>query len=198
MQIKMKQKKKQKSEKDNTVAEELWLAVGTRAYWRTNTNEEATNSAKKINVRDMQYGGRNATKTNQQWRANQHERACFGLPSLWSTNLREWGYHDGEHGFHMFNIRVTMFDACSLMESIISRRPNRTKGTPEEASTEGIDVRPGQLENTSIEFYDCAGQVDYGGMHQVFLTQRALFLLVWDITRCSGLSDGDLDEVSYW
>ena len=36
---KMKQKKKQKTEKDNTVAEELWLAVGTRAYWRTNMNE---------------------------------------------------------------------------------------------------------------------------------------------------------------
>ena len=39
-------------------------------------NDEATNSAKK-NVREMQYGGHNATKTNQQWRANQHERACF-------------------------------------------------------------------------------------------------------------------------
>ena len=50
-------------------------------------NEEATNWAKK-NVREMQYGGHNATKTNQQWRANQHERACFGLPSLWSFPSR--------------------------------------------------------------------------------------------------------------
>ena len=88
-----------------------------------------------------------------------------------------------------------MFDVCSLMESIIWKRANRTEGTPEEASTEGIEVRPHQLENTSVEFYDCAGQVDYGGMHQVFLTRRALFPLVWDITRCSGLCDSNIDEV---
>ena len=54
-----------------------------------------------------------------------------------------------------------------------------------------------KLENICVEFYDCAGQVDYGGMHQVFLTQRALFLLVWDIQRCSGLSADDLDNVSH-
>lgn len=83
------------------------------------------------------------------------------------------------------------------MESIISRRANPTEGTLEEASTEGIDVRPHKLENTSVEFYDCAGQVDYGGMHQVFLTRRALFLLVWDISRCSSLRVNKLDEVSH-
>ena len=38
-------------------------------------DEEATNSAKNINVREMQYGGHNAAKTNRQWRANQ----------LWAT-----------------------------------------------------------------------------------------------------------------
>lgn len=81
------------------------------------------------------------------------------------------------------------------MESIISKSANRTEGTPQEASTEGIEVRPHQLKNTSVEFYDCAGQVDYGGMQQVFLTRRALFLLVWDISRCSGISDSNLDEV---
>lgn len=90
-----------------------------------------------------------------------------------------------------------MVDACSLMNSIVSREANPTEGTPEEASTEGIDVKPHQVENTSVEFYDCAGQVDYGGMHQVFLTRRAVFLLVWDISRCSGLSSPDLDEVRY-
>lgn len=88
-----------------------------------------------------------------------------------------------------------MFDDCSLKKSIISRRANRTEGAPEEASTEGIDVYSHQLENVSVEFYDCAGQLDYGGMLQVFLTRRSLFLLVWDITRCSGLSDSNLDEV---
>lgn len=81
------------------------------------------------------------------------------------------------------------------MESITSGRGSRTEGTKEDASTEGIDVRPIKLENTCVEFYDCAGQADYGGMHQVFLTRRALFLLVWDITRCSDLSMSEFDEV---
>lgn len=81
------------------------------------------------------------------------------------------------------------------MASIIMGRASRTEGTQEEASTEGIDVRPVHLENTCVEFYDCAGQVDYGGMHQVFLTRRALFLLVWDITRCSDLSISEFDKV---
>lgn len=52
----------------------------------------------------------------------------------------------------------------------------RTKGTGGEASTESIKVLQHELENTDIEVYDCVGQADYGGMRQVFLTRRALFL----------------------
>ncbi|CAM9502576.1 unnamed protein product [Ectocarpus fasciculatus] len=34
-------------------------------------------------------------------------------------------------------------------------------------------------------------------MHQTFLTRRALYLLVWDVSRCHGKTDDDLDEVVF-
>lgn len=65
-----------------------------------------------------------------------------------------------------------------------------------EVSTVGIELLRHRLRNTTIEFYDCAGQVDYAGMHQTFLSKRALYLLVWDVGRCLGKDGDDLDEVS--
>lgn len=97
-------------------------------------------------------------------------------------------------------MHVTLLGNYSLMNSIISGTANRTEGEPENISTEGIEVLHEVLqhasEKTSVEFYDCAGQVDYGGMQQVFLTRRALFLLVWDIKTCYNLSSNVFDEVN--
>lgn len=65
-----------------------------------------------------------------------------------------------------------------------------------EASTVGIELHTCVLENTQVEFYDCAGQLDYAGMHQIFLSRRALYLLVWDVTTCQDLSENNtLDKV---
>lgn len=56
-----------------------------------------------------------------------------------------------------------------------------------------MQLHPHQLQDTKVEFFDCAGQVDYAGMHQTFLTRRALYLLVVDITKYHGVDD--LDKV---
>lgn len=80
------------------------------------------------------------------------------------------------------------------MKSIMSRHAYRTEETSEEAGTQGIGVHPHELENTSVDFYDCAGQIDYAGMQEVFLTGRAIFL-VWDVQKFSNLSPNRLDEV---
>ena len=81
------------------------------------------------------------------------------------------------------------------MRSIIAGAGSPTEGTLEEASTVGIDLLRHLLKGTTIEFYDCAGQVDYAGMHQTFLTRRALYLLVWDVTRFHVLGRDNLSEV---
>ena len=64
----------------------------------------------------------------------------------------------------------------------------------------GIDLIRHRLQGTTVEFYDCAGQVDYAGMQQTFLSRRALYLVVWDVRRCHGedgkaLGGEALDEV---
>ena len=84
------------------------------------------------------------------------------------------------------------------MRSIINEASFPTKGTLYEASTVGIELSPYQLQGTKIEFYDCAGQVDYAGMHQIFLTRRALYLLVWDVKLVGDLDERSLQEVSDW
>ncbi|CAB1104970.1 unnamed protein product [Ectocarpus sp. CCAP 1310/34] len=85
----------------------------------------------------------------------------------------------------------------SLVNSIVEGRGLPTVGTPAEVSTVGIELLRHNLQGTAVEFYDCAGQVDYYGMHQNFLTRRALYLLVWDVLRCHGKTDDDLDEVIF-
>ena len=81
------------------------------------------------------------------------------------------------------------------MESIIKGTKSPTEGTLEEASTVGIDLRHHLLQGTKVEFYDCAGQVDYAGMHQTFLTRHALYLLVWDVKLLHGLDERNIQEV---
>ena len=81
------------------------------------------------------------------------------------------------------------------MKSIIAGTGSPTKGTLAEASTVGIELKSHILQETTVEFYDCAGEVDYAGTHQTFLTRRALYLLVWDVTLFGGLGERGLKRV---
>lgn len=38
-------------------------------------------------------------------------------------------------------------------------------------------------------------QISYYGLHQYFLTERAVYVIVWDATRFEGLSGKDFDQV---
>ncbi|CAM9844456.1 unnamed protein product, partial [Scytosiphon promiscuus] len=83
----------------------------------------------------------------------------------------------------------------SLVTSMVQRTGTRTTGESRDVSTKGIELHRHQIKGTTVEFYDCAGQVDYYGMHQTFLTRRALYLLVWDVQKCCGKAGEALDEV---
>ncbi|CAN0156577.1 unnamed protein product [Ascophyllum nodosum] len=82
----------------------------------------------------------------------------------------------------------------SLVQTIDAETGSRTEENTDISSTVGIELRRRELNGTTVEFYDCAGQVDYYGMHQTFLTRRALFLLVWDVTKFDGLTGNDLTK----
>ncbi|CAM9979903.1 unnamed protein product [Ectocarpus sp. 12 AP-2014] len=89
----------------------------------------------------------------------------------------------------------------SLMQSIMAGHGSPTQGTPAQASTVGMELCPHQIQDKKIEFFDCAGQVDYAGMHQTFLTRRALYLLVVDITKYHDVDDIEQaihDDIMRW
>lgn len=86
-----------------------------------------------------------------------------------------------------------MVNNCSLMKSIVKGYGSPTAANIVEASTVGIELVHHQHKDTTVEFFDCAGQVDYAGMHQTFLTPRALYLLVVDISKYNDLNN--LDKV---
>ena len=69
------------------------------------------------------------------------------------------------------------------MKSIMAGEARLAHG--EELQSVGVSVQShifetGREARTDVKLYDLAGQVDYYGLHQLFLTERALYVLVWD------------------
>lgn len=84
---------------------------------------------------------------------------------------------------------MTLASHFSLIESFLAREGRLTKGL--ELNSVGVSVKDCGLrnmetdesENVDAKLYDLAGQVDYYGLHQLFLTERALYVLTWDASR---------------
>ncbi|CAM9482299.1 unnamed protein product, partial [Ectocarpus sp. 13 AM-2016] len=65
----------------------------------------------------------------------------------------------------------------SLRQSMKANKASPT-GEWNEESTVFADVEPMELEGSSVRVYDCAGQVAYTGLLQMFLTPRSVCVLV--------------------
>lgn len=52
-----------------------------------------------------------------------------------------------------------------------------------ELETVGVEVSDYNLTGKSIRLYDLAGQVDYYGLHQSFMTERAVYVMTWDASK---------------
>eukprot|EP00903_Cladosiphon_okamuranus_P009177 g8765.t1 len=74
----------------------------------------------------------------------------------------------------------------SLRRSIKAGKPCKTKEGGVE-STVHVDVEDHEVDGQPIRIFDCAGQVVYYGLLQLFLTPRAVYLLVWDAGNASKL-----------
>eukprot|EP00752_Nemacystus_decipiens_P017045 g15262.t1 len=81
----------------------------------------------------------------------------------------------------------------SLRQSMRTRQPTPTCGSEE--STVQIDVEEMKMDadGVSLRVYDCAGQVAYTGLLQMFLSPRAVTLLVCN-AGAFGQRDGSTDE----
>ena len=73
----------------------------------------------------------------------------------------------------------------SLIKSITAGKGKLTQG--EELESVGVSVQGHRFKigvedeaEAEVKLYDLAGQVEYYGLHQLFLTERALYVLVWN------------------
>lgn len=70
----------------------------------------------------------------------------------------------------------------SLIQSMKAGQGQLTEGDALE--TVGVSVSDYVLdEKMTARFYDLAGQADYYGLHQLFLTSRAVYGLTWDASK---------------
>ncbi|CAM9610550.1 unnamed protein product [Ectocarpus sp. 6 AP-2014] len=83
----------------------------------------------------------------------------------------------------------------SLRRSIKTGKPCMTRGGGEE-STVHVDVEDHDLDGHPIRMFDCAGQVVYYGLLQLFLTPRAVYLLVWDAAKASEMEGLNLEDLA--
>ncbi|CAM9726725.1 unnamed protein product, partial [Ectocarpus sp. 12 AP-2014] len=77
----------------------------------------------------------------------------------------------------------------SLRQSIKANQAAPTREWKEE-STVFADVESMVLNGTSVRVYDCAGQVAYTGLLQMFLTPRSVCLLVCNAEAFGNPDDG--------
>eukprot|EP00752_Nemacystus_decipiens_P018192 g16322.t1 len=82
----------------------------------------------------------------------------------------------------------------SLCRSMKANRPNPTSEWKEE-STVFADVEAMELGGTSVRVYDCAGQVAYTGLLQMFLTPRSVCVLVCNAAAFGASASGVGDQV---
>ncbi|CAM9300401.1 unnamed protein product [Ectocarpus sp. 12 AP-2014] len=83
----------------------------------------------------------------------------------------------------------------SLRRSIKTGRPCMTRGGGVE-STVHVDVEDHEVDGHPIRMFDCAGQVAYYGLLQLFLTPRAVYLLVWDAAKASEMKGLNLEDLA--
>ncbi|CAM9963869.1 unnamed protein product [Ectocarpus sp. 12 AP-2014] len=83
----------------------------------------------------------------------------------------------------------------SLRRSITTGRPCMTQDGGVE-STVHVDVQDHKVDGHPIRIFDCAGQVVYYGLLQLFLTPRAVYLLVWDAAKASEMDGLNLEDLA--
>ncbi|XP_071617680.1 malignant fibrous histiocytoma-amplified sequence 1 homolog [Heliangelus exortis] len=107
-----------------------------------------------------------------------------------------------QHGLGQEDKRVkTMFLGASLAgkSSICnSLRQGETKLVPREERTVGIEISEFQIEDFKFLFWDFAGQLEYYTTHHVFITPRALVILVINLHMYQTNDETFKELVGFW
>ncbi|CAN0358608.1 unnamed protein product, partial [Ectocarpus sp. 12 AP-2014] len=92
------------------------------------------------------------------------------------------------------SVKVVLVGQESAGKTSLCRSMKANKAAPtgewKENSTVFADVEPMVLEGASVRVYDCAGQVAYTGLLQMFLTPRSVCVLVCNAEAFDNLGNG--------
>eukprot|EP00752_Nemacystus_decipiens_P014395 g12804.t1 len=67
-----------------------------------------------------------------------------------------------------------------------------------ELETVGVEVSDFNSAGRSTKLYDLAGQVDYYGLHQLFMTERAVYVMTWDAAKYLHRKEELVEELMGW
>jgi internalin A len=105
-----------------------------------------------------------------------------------------------DNGRHEWRAKLVIVGEPRAGKTSLLRRLRGEGFLPSESTTRGIEKRSLKLRHPSkdvemeLNTWDFGGQQIYHATHRFFLTDRALFLLVWDSSRDSHLSG----KLEYW
>ena len=91
---------------------------------------------------------------------------------------------------------VFVHGSYSLIKTILAGKGQLTQGS--ERETVGVEISDYNLGGQTTKFYDLAGRVDYYGLHQLFVTERAVYVMTWDASKFLGQNEVRLKRSEAW
>ena len=123
------------------------------------------------------------------------EIAAQGAPAI-----RDYLKNSGRGGQTLYEGKILIVGQGGVGKTCLLRRLTINKFSEDQVSTEGIDIHlwkitaPNELKTEmTLNVWDFGGQEIYHATHQFFLTQRSLYLLVWDARQ-----EEEYGRIDYW
>ncbi len=103
-------------------------------------------------------------------------------------------------GQTLYEGKLLILGQGGVGKTCLMKRLTRNKYTEGEGTTEGIDIHPWEIvahdsskTRMTLNIWDFGGQEIYHATHQFFLTQRSLYILVWDARQ-----EEEYGRIDYW
>ncbi|MDM8552481.1 COR domain-containing protein [Desulfobacterales bacterium HSG2] len=118
-----------------------------------------------------------------------------GLPAIMDY-LRK---SDKDGGKTLYEAKLLIVGQGGVGKTCLMKRLISDEYPGEQATTEGIDIQkwklsdPDKAQTMTLNVWDFGGQEIYHATHQFFLTQRSLYIFVWDARQ-----EEEYGRIDYW
>jgi len=114
--------------------------------------------------------------------------------------VRDYLKKSGKGGQTLYEGKILIVGQGGVGKTCLANRLLQNKYVENQPSTEGIDIRSWKIEapdgtgtRMTLNVWDFGGQEIYHATHQFFLTQRSLYVLVWDARQ-----EEEFSRIDYW